>query len=246
MNIPTTWQAIYNLNRDQIKNPDLIYPGQILQMPGGGSYSVVNGDYLIKIAAGNGGGVYDPAIDKPAKSSDPASSSSGTAGAKKPVTVGPGSGYQADGTYRVESSGVTEPANDDAGKSGIQVGTAKPVIGPGKRQFNPLSKLSSYNYHLTLYMVTPEAYSEFLNNNQVDPSGFTIVAESGGINRKTNKNVAGFDRDVYIDDLSLKTFVGMKSNDGPTTDSVDFEFKIYEPYGFGFVSELKKLSHIRL
>jgi hypothetical protein len=244
MKIPTTWQAIYNLNRDQIKNPDLIYPGQVLQMPGGGSYTVVNGDYLIKIAAGNGGGVYDPAIDPPAKSADPASSSAGTAGAKKPTNVGPGSGYQDDGSYRVESSGVTEPANDDAGKSGIQVGKAAPVMGPGKRQYNPLSKLSSYNYHLTLYMITPEAYGEFLNSNEVDPTGFTIVAESGGINRTdTNKNKAGFARDVYIDDLSLKTFVGMKSNDGPTTDSVDFEFKIYEPYGFGFISELKRLSY---
>ena len=244
MNIPTTWQAIYNLNRDQIKNPDLIYPGQILQMPGGGSYTVVNGDYLIKIAAGNGGGIYDPAIDKPAKSSDPATSSDKKAGGEQANANGKKVGYQSDGSLYVEVSGYTNLGDDDKGKSGVQVGTAKPVIGPGKRQFNPLSKLSSYNYHLTLYMITPEAYGEFLNSNQVDPSGFTIVAESGGINRKeTNKNTAGFDRDVYIDDLSLKTFVGMKSNDGPTTDSVDFEFKIYEPYGFGFVSELKKLSH---
>jgi LysM repeat protein len=220
MNIPTTWQAIYNLNRDQIKNPDLIYPGQVLQMPGGGSYTVVNGDYLIKIAAGKGGGVYDPAIDPPARSVDPASSSAGSAGAKKPATVGPGSGYQADGSYRVESSGVTEPANDDAGKSGLQVGKAAPVMGPGKRLYNPLSKLSSYNYHLTLYMITPEAYGEFLNSNQVDPTGFTIIAESGGINRETIRNSAGFERDVYIDDLSLKTFVGMKSNDNSQLQAV--------------------------
>jgi len=31
----TTWQVIYNLNRDRIKNPDLIYPGQLLRMPEG-------------------------------------------------------------------------------------------------------------------------------------------------------------------------------------------------------------------
>lgn len=31
----TDWQVIYNLNRDRIKDPDLIYPGQVLRMPEG-------------------------------------------------------------------------------------------------------------------------------------------------------------------------------------------------------------------
>jgi hypothetical protein len=242
MNIPTTWQAIYNLNRDQIKNPDLIYPGQVLQMPGGGSYTVVNGDYLIKIAAGNGGGVYDPAIDPPAKSADPASSSQKTAGAEEKDPKGRQVGYQSDGSLYVEVRGVNNVANDDAAKAGLQSEKQKPVIGPGRRIYNPLSKLSSYNYHLTLYMITPEQYGEFLNRAETDPSGFIIVAESGGINRKSKENKAAFDRDVYIDDFTCKTMVGTKAADGPTTDSVDFEFKIYEPYGFSFINELKTLA----
>lgn len=27
------WQRIYEANRDQIKNPDLIHPGQVLKVP---------------------------------------------------------------------------------------------------------------------------------------------------------------------------------------------------------------------
>ncbi|HXX30297.1 MAG TPA: LysM peptidoglycan-binding domain-containing protein [Myxococcaceae bacterium] len=27
------WRALYELNKDQIKNPDLIYPGQVLKLP---------------------------------------------------------------------------------------------------------------------------------------------------------------------------------------------------------------------
>ncbi len=27
------WQAIYDANRDQIKDPDLIHPGQVLNLP---------------------------------------------------------------------------------------------------------------------------------------------------------------------------------------------------------------------
>ncbi len=29
----TTWQNIYEHNRDTIKNPDLIYPGQVIRIP---------------------------------------------------------------------------------------------------------------------------------------------------------------------------------------------------------------------
>lgn len=29
------WRAIYEANKDQIKNPDLIYPGQVLKLPPG-------------------------------------------------------------------------------------------------------------------------------------------------------------------------------------------------------------------
>jgi nucleoid-associated protein YgaU len=31
----TDWQVIYNLNRDRIRDPDLIFPGQVLRMPEG-------------------------------------------------------------------------------------------------------------------------------------------------------------------------------------------------------------------
>ena len=29
----TTWQFLYNLNRDKISNPDKIYPGQVILVP---------------------------------------------------------------------------------------------------------------------------------------------------------------------------------------------------------------------
>ena len=50
------WQDIYALNKAsdgagaQIKDPNLIYPGQVLVMPGGYTYTVVPGDNLTKIA----------------------------------------------------------------------------------------------------------------------------------------------------------------------------------------------------
>ena len=50
---PYAWMRIYTANRDQIKNPDLIYPRQVFRIPkmaGPNEYWVEKGDYLSKIA----------------------------------------------------------------------------------------------------------------------------------------------------------------------------------------------------
>lgn len=50
---PYQWMRIYTYNRDQIKDPDLIYSDQIFKIQrsvGDGEYLVVKGDWLAKIA----------------------------------------------------------------------------------------------------------------------------------------------------------------------------------------------------
>jgi len=50
---PYQWMRIYTYNRDQIKNPDLIYPDQIFKIQRSAAdneYIVVKGDWLAKIA----------------------------------------------------------------------------------------------------------------------------------------------------------------------------------------------------
>ncbi len=50
---PYAWMRIYTANRDQIKDPNLIYPRQVFRiptMPGPDEYWVEKGDYLSKIA----------------------------------------------------------------------------------------------------------------------------------------------------------------------------------------------------
>ena len=51
---PYMWPRIYRENKDQIKDPDLIYPKQVLGVPFGvaeNQYLVTRGDFLFKIAA---------------------------------------------------------------------------------------------------------------------------------------------------------------------------------------------------
>ncbi len=50
---PYAWSRIYTTNRDQIKNPDLIFPTQIFQIPrdvGPNEHLVVKGEFLSKIS----------------------------------------------------------------------------------------------------------------------------------------------------------------------------------------------------
>jgi nucleoid-associated protein YgaU len=50
---PYQWIRIYSVNKDQIKDPDVIYPEQVLNIARGvgmGEYLVVKGDWLSKIA----------------------------------------------------------------------------------------------------------------------------------------------------------------------------------------------------
>lgn len=62
-NDPIQWMRIYSYNKEQIKDPDLIYPAQVLKIQkevGPDEYLVAKGDYLQKIAS-NAEVLGDPA-----------------------------------------------------------------------------------------------------------------------------------------------------------------------------------------
>lgn len=145
-------------------------------------------------------------------------------------------GYAQSAVYSVSNQG-----NDVAFKTPVNTQSSA-ATASGPRLYNPLSKLISYTYNLSLYMVTPEEYGKFVDTGETSLQGMFVVAESGGTNRDGSGGKPLFQRDYYIDDLSFKTFVNTKSTDGPTVDSTQFEFKIYEPYGFKFLSELKNAA----
>lgn len=142
---------------------------------------------------------------------------------------------------------TTNKSDDDAGTgdAGTQENprayTNSPMANP-----NPLSKFASYNYQLTLYMITSDAYDAFvdsgrknINSLQNEPGesvegGAFIIAQSGGIN-KANRLEPAFHYDYYIDNLKFTSLLG-----GASAAETEITFNVYEPYGFSFLSNLRR------
>jgi hypothetical protein len=127
---------------------------------------------------------------------------------------------------------------------------------PGRRPNNPLSNLASYNYQISLYMITKDAYTAFVEGGMRDINAFVnagaplsqnpasssikggayLIAQSGGM--KPNERVPGLEYDFYIDDLKFdhQTLPETASS----VCNLNIDLKIIEPYGFSFLSKLKK------
>lgn len=127
---------------------------------------------------------------------------------------------------------------------------------PGKRLKNPLTFMSSFNYQLSLYVITPDAYDAFLANGRRNINVFAqrvgdsvaasetnrqggafLLAQSGGAG--PDPRAPGVKYDYYIDNLSFTHYASSKETNSPT-GNIEFSFQIIEPYGFSFISNLKK------
>lgn len=128
---------------------------------------------------------------------------------------------------------------------------------PGRRTYNPLAKLASYTYNLSLYMLTPLAYEMYVDNGRRRIDAFShaevsdspaslaegayLVCQSGGINNSVSKRAPGFELDYYIDNLSFEC-VTSQAETGTANASTIYAmtFNITEPYGFSFLTNLRK------
>lgn len=148
--------------------------------------------------------------------------------------------------------------------TGKRTPTSNPSSGlPGRRLGNPLSQLASYTYNITLYMITPDAYKAFVESGRrkIDAlskatpvgqgtkpvsGGAFIVAQSGGTNIANSNRMPPASQndpvDYYIDNLRFKTLTNTKSVGAPTLGVAELTFNITEPYGFSFLSDLKRAS----
>jgi len=128
---------------------------------------------------------------------------------------------------------------------------------PGKRLKNPLGEFNSYTYQLSLYVITPDAYSAFVAGGRTkidvfnsvaegrEGGGAWLVAQSGGINNTNSKRAPGFEYDHGIDNLTINAVISSSENGGsPVNTTYGYSFDIIEPYGFSFISNLTRINAV--
>ena len=163
-----------------------------------------------------------------------------------------------DGLQEVTVTGRRIPSEDDLQE--VVVTARRPAAGkPGRRTYNPLAQLASYTYNITLYMVTPDAYEAFVQSGRkkIDAlskaisvseavnaaggigGGAFIVAQSGGVSNNSNR-IPTNKVDYFIDNLRFTTLTNTKTTQAPVTGVSQLSFQITEPYGFSFISDLKR------
>lgn len=144
-----------------------------------------------------------------------------------------------------KNAGATNSNNTTSKSSTSASANATDVKKPKlKPRPNPLAKYSSYTYQISLYMITPDAYDLFVqsgrsNINQIG-NGVFLIVQSGGINNETSTRAPGMKFNYFIDDLKMTSACSSKKTGGLQTITTELSFNIYEPYGFSFMSDLKK------
>lgn len=112
---------------------------------------------------------------------------------------------------------------------------------PGRRLKNPLGWFSSYTYQLTLYMMSQQGYTDYVNQgkNFVPRNGSRIIAQSGGTPK--DRRPLNMPFDYYIDNLRIEQAITGKDTQ-TATNTTEAAFTIIEPYGFSLITKLKLVS----
>lgn len=178
---------------------------------------------------------------------------------------GPAAGDQGGGSdsgAQVPPSGApkTTPgvaAEDDktaasSGSRAVEVNNAYNNDQTVQPQPNILDKFASYTYGVAVYLMTPEAYKNFVTSKKRTLNGYNLLFQSGGAPgtdaiqfpgevTSSVDNTAGrnpyFDLDFYIDSLTLETSFPGKQTQAAHMAS-DLKFTVVEPNGITLLDRI--------
>jgi|694.fasta_scaffold07040_4 hypothetical protein len=146
-------------------------------------------------------------------------------------------------------SGVKNDANNPGG-AGLEEKQAKTEKEIYSITYNPLNDYATYTYGFSLHVLTAEAYNLLARGTkgmEWFKGAYTLIASGGRWGERDAKNPYAFNRppefkdDFYIDDIAIKTIMGMTS-ETRGSNAVKFDFTITEPYGLTLVNRLLMLS----
>ena len=159
-----------------------------------------------------------------------------TSRSQRTTTVG-ASAPDEDQIDSTQSSTATTAGND--GRPTV----AKEFLAPIIPRPNLLSGLSSMTYGLSLYLMNPDEFSEFVGKEEKILPTSQLLMQSGGINKDQRNE--WFNVDFYIEDFTLESVIGTQSV-GMPHNAVSLEFTVLEPQGITFLNRLNNavIAHL--
>ena len=120
---------------------------------------------------------------------------------------------------------------------------AKEFLAPIVAKENILSLLSTYTYSVSIYLMSPEEFSQLIAAQQkILPSKQLLIQSAGAPVGERNQ---WFNLDFYIEDLRIESVVGTQGS-GSVHNALTLEFRIVEPNGITFLNRLNNavIEHI--
>ena len=111
---------------------------------------------------------------------------------------------------------------------------------------NPFRKFNNMTYGISLYLQSPENYTDMMDGKGKNVKGMELLVQSGGISNNDAGNFGAkrnefFTRDFYFDDLQLQSYIAGTAVGGPQ-NTFEVKFTITEPMGLTFMDRLYKAS----
>jgi len=111
---------------------------------------------------------------------------------------------------------------------------------------NPFRAFNNMTYGISMYLQSPEKYTEMLETGNKDVKGMELLVQSGGISDKAEGNFGAkrnefFTRDFYLNDIQLQSLIAGTATGGPH-NSFELNFTVTEPMGLSFMDRLYKAS----
>jgi hypothetical protein len=212
---PFAYREIYNIpaNKPLFKGDEnRLYPGWILQMPGGGTYKVVYGDTLTWIAQGRGKGVYTRFVEEPAPEPPPEPTPEPPPQPEPPPPQPP-----------------AEPPPQER---------VKPRRNPLHDYATYTYSIALYilsREEINTLTTAPETWEPGIGSVN------TCLIASGGKNTGRYTRNKNFTDDFYFDNLKMTTMIGM-NNRSKSSNAIELSFTILEPYGMSLLDRIMQTA----
>jgi hypothetical protein len=132
-------------------------------------------------------------------------------------------------------AGNDDITNKNATRQEIDNIFSQAIIRP---QGNTLDKYATYTYAISVYLMSPDDYRNFLLSRNKSTTNFPLLFQSGGAN-VSSRNMKYFSLDYYVDRLVIQDVAPGKGS-GASHNAKSLSFVVTEPNGITLIPRLEQ------